>query len=274
MSARRSSTAKKNAARFRALLGARRRDRRFVVLSASVQDIAIALLAFGGGLVLLAYAADPHVRTIAALPPDALRPAVKFFSWLGEGILVYVLCVVLIVFSVVRDLSDHGTRARVHDFTRAAAALYVFAAVVVAGLAAALLKFIIGRARPSLIEEAGPYAFDIFGPSAKWASFPSGHTTTIMSCAAALALLLPRWRVPILIAGVVFSCSRVFIGAHYPTDVLGGIALGALVSWLFARALAQRRVVFRFDDEGRVKPLHYLGQAFTLAPKTARKTAR
>lgn len=270
MSARRSSTAKKNAARFRALLNARSRDRRFAVLSARPQNIAIALLALAGGLLLLAYFADPHVRTIAALPPDALRPAVALFSWLGEGILVYVLCVVLIVFSVVRDLSDHGLRARVHDFTRATASLYVFAAVVVAGLAAALLKFVIGRARPRLIEEAGPYAFDLFGPNANWASFPSGHTTTIMSCAAALALLLPRWRIPIIIAGVFFSLSRVFIGAHYPSDVLGGVALGALVSWLFARALARRRVVFRFDEEGRLKPLSYLGAAFT--PGAARSS--
>jgi membrane-associated phospholipid phosphatase len=274
MSARRSSTAKKNAARFRALVGARRRDRRFAVLSASAQDVAVALLALIGGLALLAWLVDPHVRTIAAWPPDALRPAVRFFSWLGEGVLVYVLCVLLVVFSIVRDLSDHGIRARAHDFTRAAASLYVFSAVVVAGLAAALLKFVIGRARPRLIEEAGPYALDIFGPNSSWASFPSGHTTTIMSCAAALALLLPRWRMSILIAGVFFSCSRVFIGAHYPTDVLGGVALGALVSWLFARALAQRRIVFRFDEEGRVKPLHYIGQAFFFTPKPAKKSAR
>jgi membrane-associated phospholipid phosphatase len=274
MSARKSSTAKKNAARFRALLGARRRDRRSAVLSASPQDIAIAVLVLVGGLFLLAYFADPHVRTIAALPPDVLRPAVRFFSWLGEGIPVYVLCVLLIAFSVVRDLSDHGARARVHDFTRAAAALYVFAAVVVAGLAAALLKFVIGRARPGLIEQVGPYAFDLFGPSSSWASFPSGHTTTIMSCAAALALLLPRWRLTILLAGAFVSFSRVFIGAHYPSDVLGGVALGALVAWLFARALAQRRVVFRFDEEGRVKPLHYLGQAFFMTPKAAKKSAR
>jgi undecaprenyl-diphosphatase len=272
MSARRSSTAKKNAARFRALLGTRRRDPRFAVLSARPQSVAIVLCGLVLGLGLLAYFADPHVRTIAALPPDALRPAVRFFSWLGEGILVYVLCVLLVVFSVVRDLSDHGARARVHDFTRVAASLYVFCAVVVAGLAAALLKFVIGRARPQLIEKAGPYAFDLFGPNASWASFPSGHATTIMSCAAALALLLPRWRIAILLAGVIFSFSRVLIGAHYPTDVFGGVALGALVSWLFARALAQRRLVFRFDEEGRVKPLHYLGQAFLSSPK--RKAAR
>ncbi len=244
------------------------------MLSANWVEAFAALLLFAGGIAVLALFADPYVRTISELDPESIKPAVKFFSWLGEGILVYVFCAALIVASVIRDITDHGVRARAHDFTRVAASLYVLCSVVIAGLCAALLKFVIGRARPRLFEEAGPYAFDLFGPNANWASFPSGHTTTIMSCAAALALLLPRWRVPILIAGVVFSFSRVLIGSHYPSDVLGGVALGALISWLLARALAQRRVVFRFDAAGRLKPLHYLGQAFSVAPKAGRKAVQ
>jgi undecaprenyl-diphosphatase len=110
----------------------------------------------------------------------------------------------------------------------------------------------------------------MFGPDSGWASFPSGHTTRIMSCAMALALIFPRLRVPILILGVIVSFGRIAVGAHYPSDVLGGIALGALVSWLFARALAQRRVVFRFDEQGRVKPLHYVGKSFI--PRGARSS--
>jgi undecaprenyl-diphosphatase len=266
----RKSTAARNFSRFRALLRARRKDRRFAVLAAAPLEIALVLGAFALGIALLALFADPHVRALADLDPESVEPVVEFFSWLGEGILVYVFCALLILVSVIRDLTEHGARARAHDFTRVAASLYVLSAVVIAGLVAALLKFVIGRARPRLFEQEGPYAFDIFGPDASWASFPSGHTTTIMSCAAALALLLPRWRVPILIAGVFFSFSRVLVGAHYPSDVLGGVALGALVSWLIARRLAQRRLVFRFDEAGGLKPLHYLGRAFT--PGAARSS--
>lgn len=273
MSKRRPSNAGKNLARFRAFLGARQRDRRFAVLSANWVEVVGVLLLFASGIAVLALFADPYVRTISELDPESVAPAVRFFSWLGEGILVYVFCAVLIVASIIRDVSDHGVRARAHDFTRVAASLYVLCAVVIAGLAAVLLKSVIGRARPRLFEQTGPYAFDIFGLDANWVSFPSGHTTTIMSCAAALALLLPRWRLPILIAGAMFSVSRVLIGAHYPSDVLGGVALGALVAWLVARALAQRRLVFRFDAAGRLKPLHYLGQAFSVASKSGKKAA-
>jgi undecaprenyl-diphosphatase len=91
-----------------------------------------------------------------------------------------------------------------------------------------------------------------------------------MSCAMALALIFPRQRIAILILGVVVSFGRIAVGAHYPSDVLGGVALGALVPWLFARALAQRRVVFRFDEQGRVKPLHYVGKTFS--PRGARSS--
>ena len=271
-SPKRTSVPRQNYARFRALLRARSRDRRFDVFSASMPAIVITLALLAAGLGLLALFADTHVLEIRAGLPEAVRPVFEFFSWLGEGILVYVLCLVMVLVSLVRDLSTQTPRARVHDLTRVAASLYVFWAVVVAGLVAGLLKFIIGRARPRLFDQVGPYAFDMFGPDSAWASFPSGHTTTVMSCAMAFALLVPRWRVAILVAGVAVSFGRVATGAHYPSDILGGVALGALVSWLFARALARRRIVFRFDGAGRLKPLHYLGRAFSLRGAAAEET--
>jgi undecaprenyl-diphosphatase len=261
-SPKQASVPRRNYARFRALLRVRSRDGRFDVFSAGMPAIAMTLALFIAGLGLLAVFADPHVRDIGAALPGDLRPLFNFFNWLGEGTLIYVLCVVLVLVSLVRDLSAHTPRARVHDLTRVSVSLYVFGAVVVAGLTAGLLKFVIGRARPRLFEQVGPYAFDMFGPGSAWASFPSGHTTTVMSCAMAFALLAPRWRVALLIAGLVVAFGRVATGAHYPSDILGGVALGALVSWLFARALARRRIVFRFDGEGRLKPLHYLGRVF------------
>lgn len=255
-------SARQNYARLNALLKGRSRDSRFAIFSASPLAIVVTLGALVALLAVLAVFADPHVRDIRDIIPESLRPVFEFFSWLGEGIVVYVLCLALVLFSLVRDLSEHSLRVRVHDLTRVAASLYVLASVVLAGLVAALLKFVIGRARPKLIDEYGSFAFDMFGPSSSWASFPSGHTTTIMSCAMALALIFPRQRIAILVAGIVISFGRVAVGAHYPSDVLGGVALGALVSWLFARAHARRRLVFRFDSEGRLTPLHYVGKVF------------
>ena len=191
--------------------------------------------------------------------PNDLGPLFEVFNFLAEGSWVYVLCAALLAVSVARDLSEVPARHRAHNLTRAAAATYIFAAVALAGIIAAILKRVIGRARPRLFDETGPFAFDFMSPTASWASFPSGHATTIFALVMALALLVPRLRVLLLLAGFWIALARVTTGAHYPSDVLGGFALGSLVAWLMARALARRRLVFRFDEAGRLKPLGYLG---------------
>jgi undecaprenyl-diphosphatase len=87
------------------------------------------------------------------------------------------------------------------------------------------IKFLIDRVRPDIDPLAG-----FSGPS-----FPSGHTTAAAACFAAYALVLGRRR-PLsvkawLAAGAVgvavaVGGTRVFLGVHWFTDVLGGLALG------------------------------------------------
>ncbi len=65
-------------------------------------------------------------------------------------------------------------------------------------------------------------------------SFPSGHTSAAFSVATALSITYPKWYViapSFLWAGGV-GFSRMYEGAHYPTDVLCGAVLGAGSAWL------------------------------------------
>ena len=57
-------------------------------------------------------------------------------------------------------------------------------------------------------------------------SFPSGHATVSFACATVLALAVPRLRLPLYTLAALIAFSRVYVGVHFPFDVLAGAALG------------------------------------------------
>jgi undecaprenyl-diphosphatase len=124
------------------------------------------------------------------------------------------------------------------------AALLVVVAVGGGLLLSTLLKHAFDRPRPDLV----PHDSAVYT-----ASFPSGHSmmaaVTYLTLAALLARVQPRKRLKsfLLIAGVLATVlvgvSRVYVGVHWPTDVLGGWTAGAawaMVCWLVARWLQRR----------------------------------
>lgn len=75
-------------------------------------------------------------------------------------------------------------------------------------------------------------------------SFPSGHSASAAAFAVAVGDMLPRTAIPLRVAGSVVAFSRVYTGVHYPTDVLAGVSVGAVIGRLTSRAakrLAARR---------------------------------
>ncbi|WP_175485522.1 phosphatase PAP2 family protein [Pseudoxanthomonas sp. GM95] len=101
----------------------------------------------------------------------------------------------------------------------------------VALLGSALLnlttKQLFARARPTLWESISPQ--DTF-------SFPSGHAMGSMTFVVVLVLLAwgSRWRWPVLLLAGAFALavgvSRIYLGVHYPSDILGGWA--ASIAWV------------------------------------------
>jgi membrane-associated phospholipid phosphatase len=104
----------------------------------------------------------------------------------------------------------------------------------VSGLAQIILKFIIGRPRPKewLWNGTDPYTWAPFGFDATFWSLPSGHATSTFAIFVWLAFGFPRWRIPLLLAAFMLSCSRFLaVTPHYLGDVVAGAALGTAVAW-------------------------------------------
>jgi undecaprenyl-diphosphatase len=111
----------------------------------------------------------------------------------------------------------------------------VAAGVALADLASYGLKLASGRQRPFIDD---PTLEPLVVTHTDF-TFPSGHAATSFAGAVLLASLLPRraaW--PLFALAVAIAASRVYVGVHYPLDVLLGAVLGVLVG-LAVRAVAR-----------------------------------
>lgn len=120
-----------------------------------------------------------------------------------------------------------------------AASIFIAVASLTGWLVSSLLKAFFDRPRPDVVEHLS-HAFT--------SSFPSGHSMMSAIVYLTMGALLARFAnrgsvriyclsVAILLSGLI-GCSRVMMGVHYPTDVLGGWSAGlvwATLCWLIAR---------------------------------------
>lgn len=148
-----------------------------------------------------------------------LDKVMQFVTSLGDaGFLAILVCIVLLCIKKYRKVG-------------AAASLSLSLDFLVVNL---VLKNLVARIRP----------YDVFEelilitrrPSDL--SFPSGHAGACFAVASVLFLCLPRrFGIPALVTAALISFSRLYVGAHYPTDVLGGILIGCVTGWAACRIL-------------------------------------
>ena len=165
--------------------------------------------------------------------------------------------------SAVRDVTALGGTVVVSMVTLAAtgflflagkrgAATFVLAAILGAMLLSFGIKAGIERPRPELV----PHGITVYT-----ASFPSGHATgsaaTYLTLGALLARFQPRRRLKVFILTfavlltLLIGLSRLYLGVHWPSDVLAGWTLGAswaLLCWLVARWLQRRGAVEEIEQ--------------------------
>ena len=151
-----------------------------------------------------------------------LDPLVMFYTNLGNGGLCFIAVALLLL--AFRQTRKSGATALT---------ALAFGAVVTN----LTIKPLITRPRPWVVMED----FMCLVTSSDPNSFPSGHTTAAFAFGVALFLTVkPKWaKAAALVAAALMGLSRLYVGVHYPSDVLAGALIGSLAA-LAALTLARR----------------------------------
>ena len=70
---------------------------------------------------------------------------------------------------------------------------------------------------------------------------------------AVLFLIAPRLFWVMAPLALMVAISRFVIGVHFPSDVVAGLALGVIFTWIYARLFARKRLLFEFNADGELR---------------------
>lgn len=139
---------------------------------------------------------------------DVLTPVMKWITSLGNKGIVWII--IGMIFLCIPKFRKAGTGI----------ALALLGSLLLNNL---FLKNAVGRIRPYEVIDG----LELLVHKAVDASFPSGHSACSFASATVIFLLLPKkYGIPALILAALISFSRLYVGIHYPTDVLFGILDG------------------------------------------------
>jgi membrane-associated phospholipid phosphatase len=175
------------------------------------------------GLLVLAsfYLDGATLAWISAHQSAGLRKFMRGVSQFGDWPEHISLGLVLLVLAYWR---------RSKKWMRIAAAMILACAL--AGVGARVVKIAVGRARPSVATET---AWRSPSLSARYNAFPSGHTAASTAFFATLALASWRIGAPFLVIPLLIAFSRMYVAAHYLSDVVCAALLGLVTAYFVAR---------------------------------------
>lgn len=210
---------------------------------------------WAGGVLLAVLAAMTIDEKAVVWARGLPAPVIGYFQWLTEfgtsGWLLYplvALCLVLLV----ADWQSVGRRIAAAWTEVGIIAGFAFLSIAGSGILTNVFKQSIGRGRPVVFDGEGAFSLSPFQFDYAHAAFPSGHATTMGALAVIVAVVVPRWRIPAFAFCGLVASSRVIVGAHYPSDVVAGLLLGAAYTWFYALALSEAGIAFAREPSGPI----------------------
>ena len=162
-----------------------------------------ALLNLDGGILLFI---QEYIRN------PILNPIVVFITSLGDEGLIWIAATVLLL--IPKKTRKIGVMS----------GLALLGSLIINNN---IIKNIVARPRPyTRLED-----LTILIPKPGEYSFPSGHTSSSFAAGVVFFRNLPKkWGVPALVLAILIGLSRMYVGVHYPTDVLAGMIVGTLLA--------------------------------------------
>jgi membrane-associated phospholipid phosphatase len=182
----------------------------------SKKNVFIFLLFFPG--ILLSQNLD--IELLRRINSPETLPADNFFRFISNS-------EIYIAMGIPTGIAAAGLVKNDKELFRNAGVIFGSAAIT-SGITI-ILKYSVNRDRPFVTYPDITQKSDAGSPS-----FPSGHTSSAFSTATSLSLAYPKWYiiVPSFAWAGTVGYSRMYLGVHYPSDVLAGAIIGAGSAWL------------------------------------------
>lgn len=127
---------------------------------------------------------------------------------------------------------------------RIALLVLIIAIVFADQLSSAVIKELVGRLRPCWELQN----INLLVPCGEGKSFPSSHAVNSFTTAVVLSFFYNNYKYMLYIVASLIAFSRVYVGVHYPSDVLGGAILGVIIGMLIIMLFKLLNKKFKFIE--------------------------